>query len=493
MASPVSIGTASLGVQSGFTLGLDTGTQTIMTGLDGWYGSSKLRRNKTDRTGQHGSHSERGYKEERLVTLRGHFFGSSRGEAAREAERLAAFLGDGTDGLLTIEDADLGPRWTNVYLVDDGVDIKWTGGDNFPFVIRMLAPDARKYGTKLILPATGIQAPGGGLVFPLFSRGILSSTVTRTNYALNPSLEVDTTDWLGNSATIGRTTAEFHNGIASLSVLTNGAVGSGAYKDAKAIAGSGWAVGDPCSASIWFKAPSGTAMKAQLVCLGGATGSPSVTPTATGAWQQVTMVNGVMPSGATSVPYIFLSVNVTHTALTFYADEAIIEKSSTPGTYFDGSSTFTPVDADTSRSYAWTGTANASTSQETTIEYAGAAGVLDFGTGGSTGQVSLTNTGTAPAYPVFRVTADSAPSGFSITETTTSRRLVYSGVLVAGQELVIVSGDGSATLNGTAPRESELSVAQFTPVPPGSSSTWLFEATNSVNALLVVEVTPAWW
>lgn len=293
MASPVSVGSGTLGVQSGFTLGLDAGTQTIMTGLDGWYGSTKVRRDKAVRTSSHGSHGERGWKDERLVTLRGHFFGVSRGEAAREAERLAGFLGDGTEGILTIDDADLGPRWAEVYLVDDGVDCKWTGRSDFPFTIRMLAPDPRKYGTKLVSPTTGIQAPGGGMVFPLF-------------------------------------------------------------------------------------------------------GPPNT-------------------------------------------------------------------------------------------------GKLDFGTGGSTGLVSLSNVGTAPAFPVYRVTATGTPNGFSVTETTTSRRVVYSGSVVAGQELVIVTGEGSATLNGEAPRENELVLAQFTPVPPGGSSSWLFEAPNSVNAQLTVEVVPAWW
>lgn len=293
MATPVSVGSGVLGVQSGFTLGLAPGTQTIMTDLQGWYGSSKLRRDKTARTGQHGSHAERGFKDERLVTLRGHFFGTTRGQAAREAERLAAFLGDGTEGVLTIDDADLGSRWAEVYLVDDGVDCRWRGGDNFPFTIHMLSPDAKKYGTKLTSDAVTPQVPGGGLVFPLF-------------------------------------------------------------------------------------------------------GTPN-------------------------------------------------------------------------------------------------SGKLDFGSGGSTGLASLANTGTADAFPVYRLTADTTPNGFTVTETTTSRRVVYSGNLVAGQELVIVTGEGSATLNGEAPREGNLVIAQFTPVPANGKSTWLFEAPNAVNAKLVVEVTPAWW
>lgn len=192
---------------------------------------------------------------------------------------------------------------------------------------------------------------------PSFESVSTSNSTVRTNYALNPSLEVDTTDWLGNAATISRITTENHSGVASLSVLTNGTSGSGAYKDAKAIAGSGWAVGDPCSASVWVKAPSGTAMMVSLVCLGGATGSAAVSFTGTGAWQKIDMTGGVVPSGATSVPYAYVRVNAVHTALTFYVDELLIEKSTVPGTYFDGATT-----AAGDFTYAWTGTANASTS-----------------------------------------------------------------------------------------------------------------------------------
>lgn len=188
---------------------------------------------------------------------------------------------------------------------------------------------------------------------------VLKGVELRRNYALNPSLEVDTSDWVANAATISRVTAEFHHGVAALSTVTNGTSGSGCYKDAKALAGSGWAAGDPCSSSLWVKAPSGAALLASLVTLGGATGSPLVSFTGTGAWQQITLVNGVVPAGATSVPYVYIRANGAHTAFTFYVDEVLIEKASTPGAFFTGSTANTET-----RVYEWAGTANASASIE---------------------------------------------------------------------------------------------------------------------------------
>lgn len=167
------------------------------------------------------------------------------------------------------------------------------------------------------------------------------TSVTRTNYAKNPSLEVDTNDWAANASTISRTTAEFHHGVASLATLTNGTSGSGCYKGANPVAGGGWSTGDPCSASIWVKAPSGTPMMSSLVCVGGSTGSPAVSWTANGGWEKITMVNGIFPSGATTVPYVFIRVNAVHTALTFYVDELLIEKASSPGNFFSGAAPIT--------------------------------------------------------------------------------------------------------------------------------------------------------
>jgi hypothetical protein len=120
-------------------------------------------------------------------------------------------------------------------------------------------------------------------------------------------------------------------------------------------------------------------------------------------------------------------------------------------------------------------------------------GVLNLGGGGYVGQVTARNTGYADTGPIFVVTADAAPNGFSITETTSSDRLVYDGPVYQGQVITLDSNDGSVTMSPDVPKETELIVAEWSRLARGESGTWLFEAPGSTNAAMTVKVVPAWW
>lgn len=284
----------SLALETGFDLGWAPGTATYLTGkgVEGWTGSAPIRRNKAELLGGHGTHAERGFKDERLITVTGHHVAADRAAAGLMADNLAAFLGDGERGIFRVDDASLGTRWAYVYLAAGGADVTWTGGVDVAFQIFMVANDSRKYGTMVTSSPTGIPQPGNGLVFPLF-------------------------------------------------------------------------------------------------------GAPNN-------------------------------------------------------------------------------------------------GVLDIGAGGYSGRVSATNTGTADTGPVFTIWGDYVP-GFTITDMGTGRQLVYTQEILAGQTLVLDSNDGSVTLDGYAPRDSKLTISDWTRLGRGESGTWMFESPGSTNAQMTVGVTPAWW
>lgn len=287
-------GAGSLALKTGFDLGWAPGTATYLTGkgVEGWTGSAPIRRNKSELLGGHGTHAERGFKDERLITVTGHHVAESRAAAGLYADDLAAFLGDGEWGVFRVDDASLGTRWAEVYLAAGGVEVTWTGGVDVAFQIFMVAPDGRKYGTPVTSAATGVPVAGNGLVFPLF-------------------------------------------------------------------------------------------------------GSPNT-------------------------------------------------------------------------------------------------GVLDIGSGGYAGRASVTNTGTADTGPRFTVWGDYVP-GFTLTELSTGRRLVYTETLTTGQTLVLDAHDGSVTLDGYAPRDSKLVVSDWTRLGRGETGTWQFESPGSTDAQFTVGVTPAWW
>lgn len=283
---------AQLTLETGYALGWAPDSDTYLTKLDGWINPAPLRVKSAPLLGGHGTHAERGWRDERIIVAGGHHVAASRGAAARYADALSAYLGDGQGGLFRVQDPDLGERWTRVFLAPGGADVVWTGGVDVSFTLYLRAPDPRKYGATIYSPPTGVPVGGAGLVFPLY-------------------------------------------------------------------------------------------------------GAP-------------------------------------------------------------------------------------------------ATGVLDIGRGGYPGRTSLINTGTAPAGPVFTVTGTNVP-GFTITEVATGRRLVYTDTVELGQTLVLDSNDGTVTLDGYSPRANKLTVGDWTMVPPGAEASWGFESPGSVDALLSVAVTPAWW
>lgn len=119
-------------------------------------------------------------------------------------------------------------------------------------------------------------------------------------------------------------------------------------------------------------------------------------------------------------------------------------------------------------------------------------GVLDYGSGGTPGTVALANPGTADTAPAFTITGD-LPNGFTITNVETGRRLVYTGVILAGQSLRLDTADASVKLEGYADRSALLTARQWTRLDKYATATWLFEASGSTGALLTAEVKPAWW
>lgn len=120
------------------------------------------------------------------------------------------------------------------------------------------------------------------------------------------------------------------------------------------------------------------------------------------------------------------------------------------------------------------------------------AGYLDYGDTGYPGTASLTNRGTADTATKHTIVG-AIPNGFTITELTTGRRLIYTAPIVAGQTLTLDADDGTVMLDGYANRSTFLTRREWTRLEPGQTGTWLFEALGSTGAQMTVEANPAWW
>lgn len=100
-------------------------------------------------------------------------------------------------------------------------------------------------------------------------------------------------------------------------------------------------------------------------------------------------------------------------------------------------------------------------------------GKLEFGAPGTSGQVTLLNPGTAPAYPTFTITGP-VLGGVVLTDVASGRRIVYAGDVPAGATLLIIdTATGTATLNG-ADRTGDLTSKQWWAIAARGSSTVQF-------------------
>lgn len=118
-------------------------------------------------------------------------------------------------------------------------------------------------------------------------------------------------------------------------------------------------------------------------------------------------------------------------------------------------------------------------------------GYLDYGETSDSGRVTLTNDGTADAWPTFAVRGP-APQGATITNVETGRRIVSTTVIPSGSTLTIHTAKGTAYLDG-ADRSGQLTVREWTPVPPEGEATFQFGAPTYTSAALVGSVRDTHW
>lgn len=114
--------------------------------------------------------------------------------------------------------------------------------------------------------------------------------------------------------------------------------------------------------------------------------------------------------------------------------------------------------------------------------------VMDFGPlPTSDGTVTVTNEGSAPAYPVFYVDGPGPAGGFSVLDLGTGRRITYLGGLPEGSSVVFDSAAGSVVIDGSADRRGDTIVTGWPVVAPGESATFRFAPeSNSSAAVLSV-------
>lgn len=200
--------------------------------------------------------------------------------------------------------------------------------------------------------ALGWDYAWSGTANASISTAASAATTVRTNLITNPSFETDVVGWnQGTNTTRARVTTEFYTGTASMQAICTAQ--TSAVSNSASVS-----INTTYTLSVYLKGEAGKVFRIRLLEYNNGSTyvgeNTSGDITATGSWQRVSVTRAF---GATGNTAIIAVDNRTVGAHTFYVDAVLLEASSTVGDYFDGS--FNPAG---DFSYAWTGTANASTS-----------------------------------------------------------------------------------------------------------------------------------
>lgn len=273
----------------------------------------------------------------------------------------------------------------------------------------------------LTLTGAGTAASPYNLSATVPTSGGGQPTLVRTNLAIKPIASSTGTTWIYQTGTTETVTAtavltagdgpQGRTGYIRRTITTAKTTGTSGpvYRDVAGVSPAGVA-GDVWSGGMWVRTsvavtitPS-AAVRAGSTTITTKTGTPVAVPANTWTWLSV---DGLVATGTYDAVQVWpqmLSSVVLPVGATIDCTNVLIVKDTTAGSYFDGSFAVAGLE------YAWTGTANASTSTESL-----AAGTLRV-TDTPTVDMTLTGAGTlASPYVVSAV----ATTPFAVTDTAT--------------------------------------------------------------------------
>ncbi|WP_293782613.1 phage distal tail protein [uncultured Aeromicrobium sp.] len=137
--------------------------------ITGWRAGTPVRVRQVPRENAHGSYAQRGYRDGRMITIRGDIIGHEPAQVGAALDRLSALLADGGFGQFRFDDGRGDDKTATVQLfaLDDG---GWNNTPICSYQMQLWSPDPYRYGHVSTGSTTFPSIPDGvGLVFPLFA------------------------------------------------------------------------------------------------------------------------------------------------------------------------------------------------------------------------------------------------------------------------------------------------------------------------------------
>ncbi|MFE3004248.1 MULTISPECIES: phage distal tail protein [unclassified Streptomyces] len=424
------------------------GSRYHVTAIEGLDDLPDIRSDDMERPGQHGDYTGPDYTGPRVIQL-----GLGlRGDTPDELRDLTLALRAATQPQRAPAPMQLLDQDTVLYgkirrrSIPYDAEYLWRTGTA---ALELYCADPYLYGLEEHSASTTAYSPAAGRTYPLAYSGVAPAT----NFVFNPSAAVDLSNTANYGANMTRTvyTAEAWHGDTSILHTHSGAT----------IAGTSWSIapqpgGTTISIGAWVKPLTGTYTRGNLAWRSGTATlqTVSLTPQPAGVWSRVTATYTLAPGE--TCDNIGLSFEPTAAGATWLADAAMASPAPVLPSYGDGSMT--------GYGWAWSGAANASASVRT-ITGTGRA----YGSAGESGRLSVTNNGSADAYPVLRL--DGPVANPAVEQVNTGAGITLDATLADGEYVLIDTRTRAVLYMGTSPRRSWVRAGSVWPtLPPGTST-----------------------
>jgi hypothetical protein len=409
------------------------GTPYAVSVLEGLDDLPDIRTDDLERPGQHGDYTSPDYTAARTITL-GLTMVADDPDAYRQLclDLRAATQPQRTPAALQFTDQDT-LVWAKVRrrAIPYDAENLWRTGTA---ALELYCADPYLYGLDERTQSTTAYSPSAGRTYPLVYAGVPELR----NLVLNPSSELDVANIAaytasGTAPTFAQDTPAFGARWGTKTTLVT--YSASATGGARYALGESVAVGTALRASAHVYLPSVSGLSTmQIRYLNGTTvlTSSGVTLPGAGGWTRVEAQYTVAGSACDGI-----AISLTTTGASSMSLDGVMVAPAT------GSQPY--VDGDQS-GCIWDGTAHASMSRRV------AGTNRQYGTPGTSGQLTATNQGAAPAYPVLRV--DGPVANPSIEQTNTGSQIVIDATLQTGEYLLIDTRSRAVLFNGETPRRS---------------------------------------
>ena len=145
------------------------GVSWLFSSTKGWFDGPPIKVYKTDRPREHGSFTERNFRDGRPITVSGSVHAPSRALASAAQMTLAGLLAEGTLDTFTVTDPDQGVMSAQVKIEGQPL-VDWYQPLDIDYQLTFYAPDPMRYGAPVSV-TTGFPVAAGGLEYDLYTDG----------------------------------------------------------------------------------------------------------------------------------------------------------------------------------------------------------------------------------------------------------------------------------------------------------------------------------